>query len=61
MSLDRKTPKGYRKAWNGGKPPVDTPASEAFHAHLDACDQCRTMPFNLCAEGARLLQEAVTS
>lgn len=30
---------------------------DAFHAHLDECEQCRDEPFNLCAEGARLLLE----
>lgn len=25
MSLDRKTPKGYRRAWNGGSPPPREP------------------------------------
>lgn len=28
---------------------------KAFHAHLDACEQCRTQPFNLCGDGERLL------
>lgn len=28
----------------------------AFHAHLDACERCRTKPFDLCAVGARLLE-----
>lgn len=30
----------------------------AFHAHLDACSQCRNHPFALCAEGARRLEKA---
>lgn len=29
--------------------------ADKFHAHLDACERCRTKPFNLCATGARLL------
>ncbi len=35
------------------------PDPTAFHAHLDACWQCRDHPMGLCVEGARLLQEAV--
>lgn len=59
---DRKRPKkGYRKAWNGGKPPEDTDATRAFHAHLDACQQCREHPFDLCSTGAVLLKAAATS
>jgi hypothetical protein len=30
---------------------------DAFHAHLDACEQCRNGPFNLCPRGATLLQQ----
>lgn len=30
-------------------------AADAFHAHLDICERCRTEVFNLCDEGARLL------
>lgn len=39
------------------EPRVDpaTDSVAAFHAHLDACPQCRTMPFNLCAIGGPLL------
>lgn len=33
-------------------------ATDAFHAHLDECDQCESGPFNLCEEGSRLLREA---
>lgn len=29
-----------------------------FHAHLDACKQCRENPFDLCADGQRLIAEA---
>jgi hypothetical protein len=29
-----------------------------FHDHLNECQRCRTQPFNLCADGARLLSEA---
>lgn len=32
-----------------------------FHQHLDACAQCRDQPFNLCAEGGRLLQFSATT
>lgn len=35
-----------------------TPANP-FHAHLDTCAVCRSQPFNLCAEGVRLLVAAV--
>lgn len=31
---------------------------DKFHAHLDVCEQCERHPFDLCAEGARLLKEA---
>jgi hypothetical protein len=30
--------------------------AEAFHAHLDACAQCREHPFALCEVGAVLLE-----
>lgn len=29
-----------------------------FHAHLDACAQCANHPFELCPEGAKLLELA---
>lgn len=32
---------------------------DAFHRHLDQCQQCREHPFDLCDEGARLLHAAV--
>lgn len=31
---------------------------ELFHAHLDACAQCRERPFDLCSVGAPLLKAA---
>jgi hypothetical protein len=31
---------------------------DIFHAHLDACTQCREHPFDLCGAGAILLQQA---
>jgi len=31
---------------------------DEFHAHLDACKQCREHPFDLCVVGGRLLVEA---
>jgi predicted anti-sigma-YlaC factor YlaD len=31
-----------------------------FYEHLDKCKQCREHPMELCAEGARLLQQAAT-
>lgn len=33
---------------------------ELFHAHLDACTQCREHPFDLCSVGAPLLKAAAT-
>lgn len=36
------------------------PDPDKFHAHLDICKQCREHPFNLCAEGSRVLFEAAT-
>ena len=35
-----------------------TPNPDIFHAHLDACAQCREHPFDLCKEGAGLLKLA---
>ena len=35
---------------------VATPLADAFHAHLDACAQCAAHPFELCAEGAAILE-----
>jgi hypothetical protein len=29
---------------------------EDFHAHLDACERCRTRPFDLCSVGADLAE-----
>jgi hypothetical protein len=29
-----------------------------FHKHLDVCSQCEEHPFDLCREGARLLEVA---
>ncbi len=34
------------------------PPASPFHTHLDACQRCRDHPFDLCAVGDRLLQEA---
>lgn len=59
MALDIKTPKGYRKAWNGGTPPKPTIGEKAFHAHLDMCRQCHDHPFELCTLGSLLLAIAV--
>lgn len=33
-------------------------AIDRFHAHLDVCVQCLHRPFDLCADGAVLLQAA---
>ncbi len=33
-------------------------AHDKFHAHLDQCQRCEERPHELCAIGARLLQEA---
>lgn len=59
MSLDQKQPKGYRKAWNGGKRPEPSAGELAFHAHLGECRQCADHPFELCRDGARLFQRAL--
>lgn len=31
---------------------------DPFHAHLDACKQCRDRPFDLCAVGILALEKA---
>ena len=31
--------------------------SDPFHQHLDVCKQCADHPFDLCAEGAKLIRE----
>lgn len=31
---------------------------QQFHAYLDRCDRCRQQPFNLCPQGASLLEDA---
>lgn len=31
---------------------------EAFHKHLDGCPQCANHPFELCPDGAKLLELA---
>jgi len=33
---------------------------DSFHAHLDACQQCRDNPFDLCPTGAKLLRAAAS-
>lgn len=33
-------------------------AENAFHAHLDRCRPCAERPFDMCEEGARLLEAA---
>lgn len=32
--------------------------SDAFHAHLDGCEQCREHPFDLCEVGQTLIARA---
>jgi len=32
-----------------------------FHKHLDVCKQCNNHPFDLCAEGAKLLKDAAVT
>lgn len=32
---------------------------EAFHAHLDGCEQCRDHPFDLCPQGKAALEAFV--
>ena len=39
---------------NGGG--VEPASHAAFHAHLDACERCRSKPFDLCSEGDSLLK-----
>lgn len=39
---------------------MSAPRANVYHAHLDVCEQCREHPWKLCADGARLLSEAVT-
>ena len=34
--------------------------SARFHAHLDKCAQCEQHPFDLCAEGVKLIEAAAT-
>jgi hypothetical protein len=36
----------------------EMPEVDAFHAHLDCCKQCMNNPFDLCAEGRRLINAA---
>jgi hypothetical protein len=38
-----------------------TEEHQAFHAHLDACEQCRLHPFDLCAAGEMRLRAAVAA
>lgn len=38
-----------------------TTEHQAFHAHLDICEQCRERPFDLCRVGDALLRNAVQS
>lgn len=60
MSLDLKRPKkGFRKAWNGGKPPVMTPAMDAYVAHAESCERCRNSPCHTCAEAVALFNAAI--
>ncbi len=59
MALDVKQPKGYRKAWNGGKRPEPSAREIVFHEHLDSCRQCADHPFDLCVVGATLLRIAI--
>jgi len=37
---------------------VSSRTRDEFHAHLDKCAQCANHPFELCAEGAKLLELA---
>ena len=34
---------------------IDHKKADAFHDHLDACEQCRENPFDLCEVGKPLL------
>ncbi len=33
--------------------------ADPFHEHLDACEQCRDQPFNLCETGAKALDDSM--
>lgn len=35
-------------------------SDNAFHDHLDVCEQCRNNPMMLCGEGSRRLQQQVS-
>lgn len=61
MSLDLKRPKkGYRKAWNGGKPPAMTPAMDAYVAHAESCYLCKDTVCRTCPEAQALFNAAVS-
>lgn len=38
----------------------DRRTMNAFDTHLDACERCRTRPFDLCATGVHLLEQQAT-
>lgn len=35
--------------------------ADAFHDHLDICQQCREHPFQLCSVGTDILRSAATA
>lgn len=54
------TPSERAAAGSRWQPPGDESVEHRqFHAHLDACEQCRDHPMALCPVGARLLRAAV--
>ena len=38
--------------------PSSQPLTDAFHRHLDECEQCACFPFELCPEGEILIKAA---
>ncbi len=44
-----------------GKLEVVEPATDAYHAHLDACERCRDRPFAMCVAGRLLLARTAAS
>lgn len=49
----------YRAQGDGAGHSADPMPGDSFHAHLDACVQCRMHPFDLCPVGAALIVDAV--
>lgn len=58
MALDVPKPKGYRRAWNGGKKPEETPETRRFHLHVENCGVCNIGMLQFCAAARELLERA---